>query len=499
MLAVLMSACTVGPAFQRPDTPGPAGWASEGAGFETGAPIDLEWWEAFGDPQLSSLVERAAGHNHDVRVARAGLLEARAVRQAAVGALLPALGAAGSYRRSELSERAPLTGGLVESGLADREIDTWDGSFDARWEIDVFGGRRRGVEQGDALARGAADGLGTVLLSVAAEVARAYIELRGLQRQTEVVERNLALQEQTLVLTENRRRVGLSPEIDVARARTQVESTRALLPGLHGAARSTIYRLSVLVGEPPATLVQELAPHAPIPAGRTLVPIGLPTDLVERRPDVRRAEQNLAAAVAGVGVAEAELYPKFFVTGLAGFQSVSADDFFSAGARTWSVGPMIRWRLFEGGRLRAEIHAAEAREQQALARFEQAVLLALEDVERAMTTLEAEKQEYDSWHEAAREARRSASLARILYEEGLRDFLTVLDAERRLAEVDRELTRSEAELGTRLVALYKALGGGWEQLEHEQDGDAAAARPLAAQYTAILSDLHHLRAPARAA
>ena len=472
-LVALPSACTVGPAYRRPDVSAPARWDSAGGRFEAGAPVELTWWEAFGEPRLTSLVQRAARHNHDVRVAQARLLEARAAHQAAFGALLPAFGVGASYRRSELSERSPVTGNLVESGLADREIDAWDASFDARWEIDVFGGQRRGVERADALERGAVDGLRTVLVSVAAEVARAYIELRGLQRQTEVVERNLALQEQTLALTRSRRRVGLAPEIDVARARTQVASTRALLPELRGAARATIYRLSVLVGDPPGALVKELGSHAPVPTGRALVPVALPTDLVERRPDVRRAEQDLAAAVADIGVAEAELYPRFFLTGLAGFQSVSADDFFTGGARTWSVGPSIRWRLFEGGRLRAEIHAAEAREQQALARFEQAVLLALEEVERAIVTLEAKKQEYDSLREAAGAARRSASLARILYEKGLRDFLTVLDAERRLAEVDRELTRSEAELGTRLVALYKALGGGWETLEVGADGDLA--------------------------
>jgi len=402
-----------------------------------------------------------------VRIAAARLRETRAARQATFGTLLPSFGLGAAYGRTELSEKSPITGSLVESGLADREIDTWDASFDASWEIDVFGGRRRAVEQADALEEGAVDGLNDVRLSIAAEVARAYIELRGFQAQLGVVQRNLDLQQRTLLLTENRRRAGLAPTVDVTRARTQVESTRASLPPLRAAERAAIFRLSVLVGEAPAALLEELDAPGPIPSGRRIVPVGVPSRLVERRPDVRRAERELAAAVAGIGVAEAELYPRFFVTGLAGFQSVSADDLFTGAARTWSVGPAIRWRLFEGGRLRAEIEAAEAREEQSLARFEQAVLVALEEVERAMVALEAEKAEYDALQRAAANAARSVQLARILYEKGLRDFLTVLDQERQLASIDREVTRSQTELGTGLVVLFKALGGGWLDLGSE--------------------------------
>lgn len=461
---LLVSGCSIGPTFRRPVGPEPATWSTSDARFDAASSVDTAWWEGFDEPRLTSLVERSARHNHDVRQAEARLRAARAIRKANFGALLPSAGASAGYTRSELSERSPITGRLVESGLAGREFESWDAGFDARWEIDVFGGRRRAVERAEALEERAAHGLEDVRLSIAAEVARTYIELRGLQAQIAVVERNLDLQTRTLHLTENRQRAGLAPKVDVTRARTQVETTRASLPALRASARSSIYRLSVLVGEPPATLLDELRTPAPIPSGRDLVPIGIPSELVERRPDVRQAEKTLAASVASVGVATAELYPKFFLTGLAGFQSISADDLFSSAARTWSVGPTIRWRLFEGGRLRAEIEAAEAGEEASLAHFEQAVLLALEEVERALVALESEKVEYDTLLEAAENARTSVRLARVLYDKGLRDLLTVLDAERQLAEVDRELTRSETELGTRLVVLYKALGGGWEDL-----------------------------------
>ncbi len=296
-------------------------------------------------------------------------------------------------------------------------------------------------------------------------MARNYAELRGAQRRLELANKNIRIQADTLELVENKQRTGLAPELDVQRARTQLKITRSRVPDLRAAVHAAAFRIAVLTGRQPGERLVELAQQRPIPAPPEIVPVGLPSELLLRRPDVRRAERELHAATADIGVATAELYPRFFLTGSAGLESVSFTDAFDASSRTWSIGPRIRWPIFQGGRLRANISAKEARRDAAYQRFQQAVLTALEDVERSLVDYAEEQLKRRELEDAVQASTRAVDLASVLYEQGLADFLTVLDAERTLRDVEDQLAASETSATVEVIRLYKALGGGWEVFE----------------------------------
>lgn len=452
----LLGACAVGPDYERREPPVPEGW-SEIAGERLSAvPADLAcWWTAFGDPQLDSLVARAGAANLDLERAAARVREARAQAGRVRGELLPELDAAGSVTRERASEN-----GLFP--LADPENDLYSAGFDARWELDLFGGTRRSLEAAEAEMEAALEDRRAVLVSLYGEVARAYLDLRGNQRQAAVARRNLAAARATLELTRTRRQAGLATELDLTRAMSLVAGAEAPLAPFEAAARVAIHRLGVLLGESPGQLARELEAEAPIPAAPERILVGLPSELVRRRPDLRRAERELAAATARIGAAVAERYPRFSLTGAFGLESVSSADFTDAASRAWSVGPALRWPLFAGGRILADIEVQDARAEQARLAYEQALLVALEEVENALVHTLREWDHRRSLGEVAAANRRAVALADDLYRKGLTSFLDVLDAERELYASELELARSEAAAALNVVALYKALGGGWE-------------------------------------
>jgi NodT family efflux transporter outer membrane factor (OMF) lipoprotein len=458
--------CMVGPNYQPPKTTAPTQWNAPMVGGETNLePSIASWWKNFHDPQLDSLIERAVSSNHDLQIAGARVREARALYRISSSELWPTLDAGGSYARQRQSKNQPLLGSLpLPSGIP-FDNNVYQAGFDASWEIDVFGGNRRAVEAGKAELAAAEFGRRNVLVTLLGEVARNYVELRGCQRRLEIATNNLKTQEEALALTQDRFNKGLTSDLDVQQATTLLANTRAVVPILETGIQDYIHRLGVLMGQPPEALVAELSEHAPIPSAPPEVPVGLPSELLRRRPDIQLAERQLAASTARIGVATADLFPKFSLTGIAGYEGTSASDWFSGGSKFWSLGPTVQWRVFDAGRIRANIRVQNARQEQALASYEQTVLLSFEDVENSLVAYAKEQIRRRSLEEAVTSSEDSLHLANQLYSNGLASFINVLDAERSLYQAQDALVQSDKAVTQDLISIYKALGGGWESLE----------------------------------
>ncbi|HXJ33977.1 MAG TPA: efflux transporter outer membrane subunit [Candidatus Eisenbacteria bacterium] len=464
LLALALAGCAVGPDYHEPSVKLPSRWSEAPADSEPALETPSRWWTVFADPELDSLIDRAVRANLDVQSAEARVREARAERTIAAAPFWPQATASGEYTRSKQSVNA--AGGSGPSGSAGARSfgpsNLYQANFDATWEIDVFGGTRRSVEAASADIDASIDDRGAVLLTLLGDVARNYIELRGFQRQLEVSRSNLAAQKDTLDLTQARYQGGVAADLDVAQAEAQLETTASNIPTLEISAAQAVHRLGVLLGESPGTLADELSESRPIPAAPSELPPGLPSDLLRQRPDVRRSERQLAAATANIGVATADLYPKFSLLGTAGLSSISASDFLGGGSKLWSIGPSITWPVFQGGQIVANIEVSDAQAQQALLAYRQTILIALEDVENAIVEFSQERDRREKLAEAAKSNQRAVDHATALYTRGLTNFLNVLDAQRNLYQTESDLAQSETSVSTDLVALHKALGGGWD-------------------------------------
>jgi NodT family efflux transporter outer membrane factor (OMF) lipoprotein len=459
LLVSLLAGCTVGPDYHPPKVAAPAQWVSPQASRETNAPAaETAWWKSFHDAELNSLVIRAAQSNLDLRVALARVREARAAARVVSADFSPTLDAAGSYARQRYSGNGfpPFPPGVP------LDANVFQAGFDAAWELDVFGGTRRAVEAARADVAAAEFGRRNVLITISAEVGRQYIEARAFQRRLAVADDNIKAQENILALTRDLFAKGLTGELDVQQADALLSATQAQAPVFESGFRDAVYHLGLLLGQPPGALLGELTLSAPIPAAPPTVPIGLPSDLLQRRPDVQQAERQLAAATAHVGVAALDLYPKFSLTGDVGLQSVSASDWFTAGSRFWTAGPTVQWRIFDAGRIRANIRVQNARVDQALAAYEQSMLSAFTDVETALTAYAKEQTRRQLLEQSAQANEKAVTLASDLYRNGLTDFLRVLESQRSLYQSQDALIESERTVSSDLIALYKALGGGWE-------------------------------------
>lgn len=464
-LLAALAGCTVGPHYTAPTTTAPAAYASLDAHTSgmtsvpnAGAASVATWWTQFNDPTLNSLIERATAGNLDLRIARARLREARALRGVAGGQLQPQLNAAADAKRL----RASRSLGGPTSGDGDG-TDYFDAGLDASWELDVFGGLRRGVEAADADVAAAHEQQRDSMVTLAAEVARNYTEYRSLQQRIGVATRTIAAQQETLGLSESRFNAGISAEIEAQQARAQLATRESQLPPLQASARNAAHRLAVLLGQQPEALLQELNASGTIPTAPAEVPVGLPSELLRRRPDIRRDERALAAATARVGVATAELYPKFSLTGAFGWQSASLASLPDSESIAASIGPTMRWKLFSGGQVRAQIEAAGAREEQALLKYDQTVLRALEEVESSLASFVHEQGRRAALGRSVDANRRAVDLATERWKAGIGDFLTVLVNQRQLFDAEDSLVQSEAGVTQSLIQLYKALGGGWSE------------------------------------
>jgi len=481
-LLMLLAGCTVGPDYKAPERQLSASYSSldqvpqaTSDGAATSTPITAQpltqealatWWRNFNDPVLDSLVERAINQNLDLKAAAARVREARALLGVAESGYYPTVGTGASASRFRNSERT--AGGQFAN--ADRDRSLYDASIDASYEIDVFGGVRRGVEAARADIEGLIEDRRDVMITLAAEVGRAYTDLRGFQRRVNLSNQIIRASRETVELTRSRFDAGLAGDLEVAQAQAQLSTREAQLPTYQAGLRTAAHRLGVLLGEEPGSLIAELNPStvnqpdaAPpqLPTPPAEVPVGLPSELLLRRPDIRRAERNLAAATARIGVATADLYPRFSITGAFGFQAGQIGDVFDANARYWNIGPAVRWNLFTGGAVRARIEAAGAREEQALYAYDQTILLSFEEVENALTNFIQEQARRRALQDAVSANERAVNLSMDRYRSGIGDFLTVLDTQRQLYDTQDALVQSETGVTRSLVGLYKALGGGW--------------------------------------
>jgi NodT family efflux transporter outer membrane factor (OMF) lipoprotein len=457
----LVAGCAVGPNYQPPKMNAPAQWNSSLTGGETNSPAALAaWWKNFGDTNLDSLIMTAVRSNLDLRIAEARAREARADRDVAAGGLWPSLGSSASYSRNRWGENSfpPVAGVPLDYNL-------YNAGFDAAWELDLFGGTRRAVEAANAKIGAAEYGRREVLVSLLAEVARNYIEARGCQQRLAITRQNIQVQNEILSLTRNRYQNGLSSDLDVQQATALLATTEAAVPSLETGFKQSVHHLAVLLGQPPDALLNEMSVENTIPAAPPAVPVGLPSDLLQRRPDVQHAERELAAATARIGVATADLFPKFSLTGTIGLESESSGNWFDYASRYWSAGPTLQWDIFEAGRIRANVRVQNARQEQALDFYQQTVLIALEDTENALTAYAKEQIRRQSLSRSVQANQQALSLSNQLYTNGLTDFLRVLDSERSLYEAEDALVQSDQTSSLNLVQLYKALGGGWQTVD----------------------------------
>ncbi len=444
-LALPLTACKVGPDYQRPDTKVADAFAARQTAAAD-AKVLAAWWTTLGDPALTALVEEALKNSPDAKIAAAKVKEARASFEAAGGVLWPALDANGSYTRSGAGNRG--------SG-----VDMFRGGFDASWEIDVFGGNRRSVESSQAQYQAQVENDRGVRVALAAEVAAQYVRLANTATRLRIVRANLAAQEETLKLAKTRFDAGLSTELPVVQATAQLAGLKVRVAPLEQALAQSKNTLAILVGRQPEVSVQASEVTGdPVQA----IPVGLPSDLLRRRPDVRAAERQLAAATADRGTATAELFPKFALTGSLGHANAKAEDFFDPASRVWSIGPSVSFHLFDRGRLKALVRAADARGEQAGANYEKTVLAALADAENALVACDKGREEFVAQADSVKASERSRALSKELFEKGLGDFLDVLVAERALFDAKEQLEVSRADQTLNLIALYKAVGGGWE-------------------------------------
>lgn len=438
----------VGPDYTPPQPQMPNRWSNDNSlNAATAAATADSWWLLFEDPLLNELISEASTANHDLQKAEASIREARAQRIiAASQGSLAAAGSASSARKSD-----NVSGGRQ---------DLFQLGFDARWEIDLFGAKRRAAEAADATLAASRETRQAVLVSLQAEVARVYIELRGAQKRLATATTALALQQQTVTIVAGRLDLGFDSQLDLHQAKTQEALTRATLPALERTARQAMHQLAVLLGQPPAALITRLSPPTGDLRLPERLPLDLPSELLRRRPDIRAAEHRLAAATAGIGVAVAELFPKFSLGALFGLQSTDLSTLLSGASRYWSIGPSLSLPLFDRDKLEAVVDISTARRDQALADYQQTVLEALGEVENGLVAYAEERATHGFLSLATTSARQAREIAQGRYQAGLAEYLHVLQAEKALQNAEQQLVESEQRQALALVAIYKALGGG---------------------------------------
>jgi multidrug efflux system outer membrane protein len=458
-LALGLMGCAVGPAYRRPSVSVPQQWSGD---LERGtsprvAPVSEQWWKSFHDPELESLISRAVAANLDLQLAAARVEEARANRGIVRANGLPQVTATASGTRN----RRMVVG--VTPAVFPFETNVYQGQFDMSWEADVFGRIRRQFQGAAADLAAQEEDRRDVLITLLGDVATNYAEVRGFQLRLKIAEHNIGIQQETLDLTRALAGAGQATDRDVAQAEGQLESTRAAVPQLETGREMSIHRLGVLLGSEPGSLAQELAQASPLPVVPATVPVGLPSELLKRRPDVRRAEARLAAATARVGEARADFFPRFSLTGAAGRQSTQLHLLALGVGNVFSFGPSLSLPLFTAGRIRANVAVQEARVKQAVSVYRSTVLRALEETENALIAYSNEQERCERLQQVIRADRTALELAQEQYRAGLTDFLTVLDAERALSQNEDQLAQSQTAVVTRLISLYKALGGGWSE------------------------------------
>lgn len=468
LVSLTLTACAVGPDFEAPETKLPAQWQ----GAAQSQAVDAEWWKQFGDPRMDSLIERARAANLDLRIAALRVAQSRVQRGIAAGESWPSVSASAGYQRrreSEFGAQTRLIDILVPPGDTNDRIieaiaepyDLYQAGFDASWELDLWGRVRRSVESADATLAAGMENLRDAETTLVAEVARTYLELTGVREQLRIAREDVASGNDELEVTEFRVRGGLISELDLSVQKAQVASVRAQIPTLEHQEAALMNALALLIGADPATLNSELTATAASPTLPEMAAGGVPSELARRRPDIRRAEAQLHAATAEIGVAVADLYPRISLTGSFAQQSLDAGDFADWGARQWVIGPSISIPIFQGGRLKSVVELRKLQQQEAAVNYQRTVLAAWHEIENALNAYASERRRNEELSRVVVASRDAYEIAHIRYQHGLVNYLVDLDANRTLLQSERAFSESNTQLGIQLVALYKALGGGW--------------------------------------
>jgi NodT family efflux transporter outer membrane factor (OMF) lipoprotein len=461
-LCVVLSGCQVGHDFKPPAAAAEVEWlpvrGEVAPSRPQATPISPQWWQVFNDPVLSSLIERAASSNLDLKIAANRLEQSRSARQVVAGDQLPSVSSDIGYRRARNSAEG-LNDPSGEAGKS--AFSLWEGGFDASWEIDLWGRVRREVEAADATVAVAENDRRGVLLALQAETARDYLQLRGVQQTLAVTRENLEVSRNSLALSNVRQASGVATHLDVAEASAQVATVEARLPVLEQRQAQLINALGLLLAQTPRALQTELERPRDARAVPASIPVGLPSELAQRRPDIRQAEARMHVAAASVGVAEGDFYPRIVLSGNVGFQSMQLSDFGSWGSRTFGIGPQLSLPIFEGGRLRGMLHLREAQEQEAALAYQQTVLRAWQEIDDSMSLYNAAQLQGKRLAEAVEHNQLALATAKQQYTEGAVDFLNVLTVQRALLASQEQRVDSATTQAQALVGLYKALGGGW--------------------------------------
>jgi NodT family efflux transporter outer membrane factor (OMF) lipoprotein len=478
-LSLLLAGCAVGPDYQPPQaqTPGSYhGLPSQQASKPLAAATNPLWWKSFNDPQLDSLIERAIAGNLTLQQSVLRIAGAREQLAQARGGLYPSLNGSAKVTRQQLGLKGLLkSNGVydqVDSDVAnqlnglDHSVTLYQGSFDASWELDLWGKVRRQMEVADAQQQAAIEQRNDALVSLEAEVARAYLQLRGAQAVLNTLQQQIDVAQQTWELTQSQQRNGLAPTTDVENARAQLASLKAQLPQYQAQQLQAMNGLAVLLGKTPGALDNELMNNKALPALPKLVPVGIPSTLARRRPDIRQAEATLHAETANIGVSVADLFPSLSLTGQLGVRNTDASYLDDWSSHFFSVGPSLSIPIFQGGRLVSSVKLARAQQASAALDYRQTVLTALQDVENALVSYRADQQQVIALDETTGALQRAFDLASDSYRQGISTFLDVLDAQRQLAQAKAQSTQARMQSALDLVALYKALGGGWEPYQN---------------------------------
>ncbi len=460
---VLMACTTLGPDFVKPEVAKEESWLEKNDEISTASTDQAEWWKIFNDSVLNELVDKAYKQNLPLQIAGLRIFEARAELGIAVGSQYPqsqALG--GSSSAIGLSENSPNFDPRVDDSFINHQL-----GFDASWELDFWGRFRRGIESADANLSATVADYDNALVSLTAEVARVYVNIRILEERLKIADDNIGLQKKSLYIASVRFNNGATTELDVQQAKTSLASTQAQVPALIRQIRQAKNALSILMGVPPAELTEVLGEPGTIPHALEQVTVGIPTELLRRRPDIHQAELQAASQSALIGVAETDLYPSFSLFGSIGFQTSdtgnsSGSDLFGSDSLAYSFGPTFSWNILNYGRLRNNVRVQDARYQQTIVNYQNTVLTAYQEVEDAMVGFIQAQKETAIREVGAQAAKRSTEIANLQYREGATDFQRVIDTERTLIAQQDLLTQARGDISLNIIALYKALGGGWE-------------------------------------
>jgi multidrug efflux system outer membrane protein len=450
-------------------------WSIESPLISQVEPV-VDWWKQFGDPQLVKYIEESIQFNYDLQIAIARIKEAKALRGGAAANLYPKIDAYSRFTNTRFSDNgANPIGQIAEKNKTlppnqrlfniGNPTNVWDLGFDAAWEVDFFGRDRWNIERANEAIEETKEYRNAVVISLIAEVARNYIELRGTQNQLVNLLEIIETQEQTIKLLSDSYEIGIGTELDIITARAKLESLQANIPELEASIKSSAYRIAVLTGRHPDALLEDLLPLKPVPLPPAILGTGVPAELVTRRPDIRKIYRNLNAKTAEIGSARAELYPRIGIRGGFGFESLKIENIFKISSRKWNVNPYINWRVFERKSIKAQILAAKARQYAVSAELNQAVLNALQEVETSIDRVAAAKNKKTALERALQSTHKTYTMTTTSFDIGLNTYLDVLKTKEEYISQRSDLIKTETQTALETISLYKALGGGWQPFQ----------------------------------